>query len=539
MSVSLRARFFFFLCGSIVYLFNLYTWLFFFFINIICFQRTFSILSSILTNSQNGEFTHAGVRYTINDSISSSFSSSSFSTAHRIVASNPLHYEYGVTRWYGPYGVYIGGPYSLISPSLLTQTNSTYNVLALCSTCLHNPLYDKYTQGIIPSHASPFALTLLPSFMPSCSLPKNVCVGVPDVIITTPVKLYADGPFVEKIKKKMGLFMEIGREKENDGQTEGLNVEEGKREGSGGVNDNIDGDQKLANTKGKDKKEVTAQELLESHNQIQLERERLINTYKPAQHAGQERSSHKSNELQYHCLMAEALLYDPTSIGGGYRECSTSTDSKFDSFYKSPTTKIKTTLPMSLITSPLPVSQIPLQNVHSHNTGSLISPLTTLVPTPMVQASAFPGFLQSSIEWKPSVKNFEVFFSKLSQADRKIVLQEMLSLDTSKCTGVCSYTVYITIKIITFILIIIFFFSFLLVLDEAHVTRYNSSPLELLHVDIQFLVDFIALQNLKRVFLCKVMGLADIVCKDVNIYCVYCILLYVIIVIVFFRSVNK
>jgi hypothetical protein len=59
-------------------------------------------------------------------------------------------------------------------------------------------------------------------------------------------------------------------------------------------------------------------------------------------------------------------------------------------------------------------------------------------------------------------------------------------------------------------------------LDEAKLTRNASPPLELLHVSIQFLVDRIALEQIKRVYIGRVLGLADVVCVSFSsCYCFY------------------
>ncbi|KAH7827491.1 uncharacterized protein MONOS_5678 [Monocercomonoides exilis] len=520
--------------------------------------NSFAVLSAIRTAAENGggEWEHAGVKFTVQpvtqkpknlklariSSIPGSGTTQASLSYYYPPSSayDSLINDVETLIWYGPYGRYNGGPFSLLTSTLLTNVNSPIGISS--PHCLTSPLYSPIHPKLSPDYTFPPTLTLLPSFVSTSSLPKHNAIGVPDVLVATPARMFADNRFLEKVRRRMSAIksdtgrsgkMDFGAEKtvkksgdasSSDKTKQGSNF--GEKDGSDKTEEDKDEDEKSPEEQAAAKAEMIKQQIAAGgalgptyHRLLMLgkrkaaegkgekgkqsstkgkgkaskeiddddetafldgllwpEEEEIIQGElvhaSPVAHPGQMRSVAQMTEMQFHPMMSEALIdISPTSASSSRSSYDASSNPQSLSSSNS------VMLPSQLLNSSLPSN--PFWNV---STPSTLLPSPSLPPSP-----AIPSFLRASTHSPSRLEALRSLFTHIPANERNAVLQEMLIIDIA--VNSC--------------------------LDQAAVHRHGSAAgLEQLHVIIQSLIDSIALQQMKKTYLTRVLGVREIATNE-------------------------
>ncbi|KAK2958510.1 putative V-type proton ATPase subunit D [Blattamonas nauphoetae] len=439
--------------------------------------NSFPILSAIRHAAVNGqtEWEYAGITFSTAGSSGTSQKRADFMAEDE--------------EWYGPYGRFTGGPYSLLTVGLAGQLNESLGLTSYHA--LNAPLYSKFNKShVVPNNPFPKTLTLLPSFISTSALPKHFAIGVPDVTFTTQVKTLPDARVLDKIKRRIGIvsphlaFSNVKvvakkTKEETEGDEENPETPDDSLANVGALG--IAYRRILASVATKknrhqvnDDEDGYGMALGGSFDDGGIHHAYFggdsLGTF-PSAHVGQERSLVRSNQMQFHPFMTDAIVDTSAVI--------------ITSKQASDTKQSGITMPSTLISS----------QILTQTSPSTSSPIE-LAPSPTVSPSNIPPFLYSSLPSSSRLSTLYSFFSGIPKADKKTVLQECLMLDISISSA----------------------------LDEAGLMKFvsgagsglasSTAALEMLHVSIQYFVDYLALIQLKRVFLCRILGINDIRTND-------------------------
>ncbi|KAH7830212.1 uncharacterized protein MONOS_4351 [Monocercomonoides exilis] len=520
--------------------------------------NSFAVLSAIRTAAENGggEWEHAGVKFTVqpvaqkskNLKLTRSSSASGSGVAQASLSYyNPPSAAYSslindveTLIWYGPYGRYNGGPFSLLTSTLLTNVNSPICISS--PHCLTSPLYSPIHPKLSPDYTFPPTLTLLPSFVSASSLPKRNAISVPDVLEAPAARMFEDNRFLEKVRQRISAIKrdaegqgkmdyEIGKTAKKSGEGSSADKTKqisnfGSKDGADKTEEDKDEDEKSPEEQAAAKAEMIKQQIAaggalgpayyrllmlvkrkaaegkgEKGKQnstkgkgkasqeiddddetafldglLWTEEEEIIQGElvhaSPVAHPGQMRSVAQMTEMQFHPMMSEALIdISPTSASSSRSSYDASSNPQSLSSSNS------VMLPSQLLNSSLPSN--PFWNV---------STPSTLLPSPSLPpSSAIPSFLGASTHNPSRIEALRSLFTHIPANERSAVLQEMMIVDMA--VNSC--------------------------LDQAAVHRHGSAAgLEQLHVIIQSLVDSIALQQMKKTYLTRVLGVREIATNE-------------------------